>query len=261
LSQMQKSEFPPLRIEGLSKRFRQGDSWVEALKDVSLTIERGQFVAVMGASGSGKSTLLHVMAGLTRPNSGTVAVDGENLAAMSDYVLTRFRRKRIGLVFQAFNLIPTFSAEDNILLPILADGSSQRTGRLLGDLLIRLDLIGRRRHRPDALSGGEQQRVAIARALITQPSIILADEPTGSLDSVTGQGICRLLRELSREQQRTIVMVTHEPAVAVWAERIIVLKDGRVLTEFPTSQFADVHVLAAHYQDIVSGTPAEEVCR
>jgi putative ABC transport system ATP-binding protein len=251
----------PLHVENLTKRFRQGNTIVEALKNVSLKIERGQFVSVMGASGSGKSTLLHVMAGLTRPEEGDVAVDGQNLAHMSDYELTLFRRERIGLVFQAFNLIPTLTAKDNILLPLLASGGQRlRDGEaLLGSLLDRLELAHRARHRPDALSGGEQQRVAIARAMIGDPSIILADEPTGSLDSVTGQGICKLLRELCKEQQRTIVVVTHEPAVAVWAERIIVLKDGRVLTEFPTKQFADVYHLAAHYQNVVSGQAAPEV--
>jgi putative ABC transport system ATP-binding protein len=242
----------PLHVEHLTKRFRQGNTTIEALKDISLTIDRGQFVTVMGASGSGKSTLLHVMAGLTRPDAGAVEVDGQNLSVMSDAALTRFRRRRIGLVFQAFNLIPTLTARDNIVLPLLADGRSALADGGLDDLLKRLDLAQRARHRPDALSGGEQQRVAIARAVIGNPSIILADEPTGSLDSVTGQGICRLLKELCKQQSRTIVMVTHEPAVAVWAERIVVLKDGRVLTEFPTSQFADVHALAAHYQDVVS---------
>jgi putative ABC transport system ATP-binding protein len=243
---------PPLRVECLTKRFRQGNAIVEALKDVSLTIERGQFVAVMGASGSGKSTLLHVMAGLTRPDTGHVAVDGKDLSAMSDYDLTLFRRRRIGLVFQAFNLIPTLTARDNILLPLLADGRGRQADGALNDLLARLGLDVRQKHRPDALSGGEQQRVAIARAIIGDPSIILADEPTGSLDSVTGQGICKLLQGLCKEQDRTIVVVTHEPSVAVWAERIIVLKDGQVLTEFPTDQFRDVHHLAAHYQDVVN---------
>ena len=250
---------PPLCVERLTKRFRQGNAIVEALKDVSLSIARGQFVAVMGASGSGKSTLLHVMAGLTRPDQGRVAVDGQDLAALSDYRLTLFRRRHIGLVFQAFNLIPTLSARDNILLPLLADGRGNLADGPLDDLLVRLSLADRQRHRPDALSGGEQQRVAIARAIVGDPSIILADEPTGSLDSVTGQSICKLLQQLCKEQGRTIVVVTHEPAVAVWTERIVVLKDGRVLTEFPTEQFRDVHTLAAHYQDVVSAATAAEV--
>jgi putative ABC transport system ATP-binding protein len=251
---------PPLQVENLAKRFRQGATTVEALKNISLTVVRGQFVAVMGASGSGKSTLLHVMAGLTRPDEGRILVDGDDLSAMSDYQLTLFRRRRIGLVFQAFNLIPTLSAQDNILLPLLADGLGPQSmdGRL-DSLLADLGLSQRSRHHPDALSGGEQQRVAIARALVTDPAIILADEPTGSLDSVTGQSICRLLQRLNKEQGRTIVVVTHEPAVAVWAERIVVLKDGRILTEFPTADFHDAQSLAAHYQDIVGTAAMAEV--
>jgi putative ABC transport system ATP-binding protein len=253
------TQTPPLRVEHLTKTFRQGANVVEALKDVSLTIRQGEFAAVMGASGSGKSTLLHVMAGLTRPDAGTVAVDDLDLAAMSDYELTLFRRRHIGLVFQAFNLIPTLSAHDNALLPALADGRGAEADVALRPLFERLGLAARGHHRPDALSGGEQQRVAIARAIIADPSIILADEPTGSLDSVTGQSICKLLQQLCKEQGRTIVMVTHEPAVAIWAERIIVLKDGRILTEFPTEQFADLHALAAHYQDVVGGKSGAEV--
>jgi len=250
---------PPLCVENLTKRFRQGTATVEALRNISLTIQRGEFVAVMGASGSGKSTLLHVIAGLTRPDEGRVLVDGQDLSAMPDRRLTLFRRRHIGLVFQAFNLIPTLSARDNVLLPMLADGRDGSVQQRLDELLARLGLAERHGHRPDALSGGEQQRVAIARAIIGDPSIILADEPTGSLDSVTGQSICRLLQQLCREQGRTIVVVTHEPAVAAWGERIIVLKDGRVLTEFPTEQFRDLHQLAAHYQDIVGVTPTAEV--
>jgi putative ABC transport system ATP-binding protein len=241
----------PLRVESLTKRFRQGAVVVEALKHVSLEVARGDFVAVMGASGSGKSTLLHLMAGLTLPDEGRVLVDDQDLAAMSDRTRTQFRRGHIGLVFQAFNLVPTLNARDNILLPLVAGNGGGAPDGQLDALLARLDLTPRSRHRPDALSGGEQQRVAIARALIADPSIVLADEPTGSLDSVTGQKICRLLRELCDEQGRTIVVVTHEPAVAVWAKRIVVLKDGRILNEFPTAEFRDAHALAAHYQDVV----------
>lgn len=252
---------PPLTVENLTKRFRQGTVTVEALRGISLTVQRGEFVAVMGASGSGKSTLLHLMAGLTRPDQGRILVDGDDLSAMPDYQLTRFRRRRIGLVFQAFNLIPTLTAQDNVLLPLLADGRARDSEGRLHDLFQRLGLAERAHHRPDALSGGEQQRVAIARAIIGDPSIILADEPTGSLDSVTGQSICRLLQGLSKEQGRTIVVVTHEPAVAVWAQRIVVLRDGQVLTEFPTEQFRDVHALAAHYQDVVSVAMTQEAGR
>jgi putative ABC transport system ATP-binding protein len=247
----------PLRVQGVTKRFRQGPSVVEALKNVSLTVEQGEFVAVMGASSSGKSTLLHVVAGLTWPDEGQVIVDCKELSAMSDAQLTHFRRRRIGLVFQAFNLIPALTAEENIILPILADGQNEAAQGRLPYLLNRLGIVQRRHHRPDALSGGEQQRVAIARALISDPALVLADEPTGSLDSVSGENICRLLRELCQEQRRSIVVVTHEPAVAVWAKRVVVMKDGCVLTEFQTNEFRDAHSLAAHYQDVVNAGSTE----
>lgn len=259
MTDMEHNVAAPLIIESVTKEFQQGNTVVEALREISLTVEHGQYVAVMGASGSGKSTLLHVIAGLTRPNKGRIFIDGQDLSAMSDRELTLFRRRRIGLVFQAFNLIPTLSAEDNVLLPLLAEGGAHNADVRIQSLLDRLALASRLRHLPDALSGGEQQRVAIARAIAADPSIILADEPTGSLDSVTGQSICRLLRELCDEQGRTILVVTHEPAVAVWAERIVVLKDGRLLTDFSTADFHDAHSLAAHYQDIVGGVSAGEV--
>lgn len=244
----------PVSVEGVTKRFRQGSATVEAIRDVSLSISDGEFVAIMGASGSGKSTLLHVMAGLTSPDAGTIHVDGVELSGMSDEQLTRFRRRKIGLVFQAFNLIPSLTAEQNITLPLLADGQTSGLDDRLTPLLERLGLRSRRHHRPDALSGGEQQRVAIARALITNPAVVLADEPTGSLDSSSGQNICRLLQELCDEQKRTIVVVTHEPAVARWAKRVIVMRDGQILTEFATAEFSNPHALAAHYQDIVNAT-------
>ncbi len=242
----------PVKVEGLTKRFKQGETVIEALKDVSLTVEPGDFVAVMGASGSGKSTLLHLLAGLTSPDAGKVFIDGEDILAMSDSQLTLFRRRRIGLVFQAFNLIPSLNAMDNIMLPLLADGRSSDAKASLDELLAKLEIAGRSSHRPDALSGGEQQRVAIARALITNPSIILADEPTGSLDSVNGQRLCKILKTLCEERARTIVLVTHEPAVAIWSKRIVVLKDGRVLKELKTSAYKDSHALAADYQDLVA---------
>ncbi|MEW4569705.1 ABC transporter ATP-binding protein [Tautonia sp. JC769] len=249
----------PLVAEGLTKRFRQGTSTVEALKGASLAVGPGEFLAVMGASGSGKSTLLHLMAGLAPPDEGSVTIRGTDLSALSDRALTLFRRRNIGLVFQAFNLIPALTAEENITLPVVADGrDDSEVADRLESLLARLGIAGRRRHRPDALSGGEQQRVAIARALIADPAVVLADEPTGSLDSATGQEICRLLQELCNEQRRTIVVVTHEPTVAAWAGRVAVVKDGRILSEFATSGFRDSHALAAHYQDIVSVSAAAE---
>lgn len=246
----------PVVVEDATKRFRQGDSVVEAVRGVSLTVGRGEFVAVMGASGSGKSTLLHLTAGLTSADEGRVTVDGVDLASLSDARLTRFRRNRIGLVFQAFNLIPTLTAEENAGLPLLTEGRDDLIAERVGPLLDRLGLAPRRRHRPDALSGGEQQRVAIARALIADPALILADEPTGSLDSVTGQDICRLLRELSEERRKAIVVVTHEPAVAAWAGRVVVMKDGRILTEFRDDDYRDAHSLADRYQDAVDAAKA-----
>ena len=238
-------------VNRVTKRFRQGEIVVEAIKDVSLTIRDGEFVAIMGASGCGKSTLLHVMAGLTQPDEGQIVIAGTDLATLSDSKLTYFRRRKIGLVFQAFNLIPTLTAEENITLPLWTEGRDGKIGERLDPLLDRLGLTSRRRHRPDALSGGEQQRVAIARSLVTNPALVLADEPTGSLDSVSGQNICKLLRELTQEQCRTIVIVTHEPSVAIWAERVVVMKDGRILTEFPTNEFSDAQSLATHYHDVV----------
>ena len=251
----------PLLVERVTKRFRQGESNVEALRDLSLSIHHGEFVAVMGASGSGKSTLLHVGAGLTRPEEGRVIVEGQDITAMaarSDRRLTEFRRRRIGLVFQAFNLIPTLTAEQNILLPILAAGAPTDPDRL-EELIGRLGLGPRRHHRPDAMSGGEQQRVAIARALIANPAVVLADEPTGSLDSVSGQQLCQLLREQNEERETTIVVVTHEPHVAIWASRVVVLRDGRILDEFETRGFRDSHSLAAHYHEVVDVASAAEV--
>ncbi|MGC4002375.1 MAG: ABC transporter ATP-binding protein [Pirellulales bacterium] len=250
----------PLRLSGVVKKFRQGESVVEALRDASLTINDGEFVAVMGASGSGKSTLLHVMAGLTETDAGTIEIEGTSLAGLSDKKLTLFRRRRIGLVFQAFNLIPSLTAEENVALPLLADGRDPYAGGKLDKLFERLGISGRRKHRPDAMSGGEQQRTAIARALIGDPAIVLADEPTGSLDSVSGENLCRLLRELNREENRTIVVVTHEPSVAIWADRVVVMKDGRIIADFATADFADSHALAAHYQEIV-GVAAKVVAR
>lgn len=244
---------PPVEVKGLTKRFKQGMVVVEAIRDVSLTVTPGEFVAIMGASGSGKSTLLHVIAGLTSPDEGEVLIDGTELSKLSDGQLTRFRRKKIGLVFQQFNLIPSLTAEDNVLLPLLTEGIATKEQQdRVQPLLERLGIAHRKLHRPDALSGGEQQRVAIARALVTNPAVVLADEPTGSLDSTTGQKICELLQELCEEQQRTIVVVTHEPTVARWASRVLVMKDGQRLTEFRTADFASTHELAMHYQDVAN---------
>lgn len=234
----------PLEISQVVKTFRQGESEIRALDGIDMGVKPGEFVAIMGASGSGKSTLLHAMAGLTEVDSGTVKVEGKDLASLSDAALTRFRRARIGLVFQAFNLIPMLSAEANVRLPASGSkGLDERVDRLFE----RLGIAGRRQHKPDAMSGGEQQRVAIARALISDPAILLADEPTGSLDSVSGQQLCRLLQELGREG-RTIVIVTHEPTVAMWADRVVVLRDGKCIAGFETSGEHDPEAVALGYQ-------------
>lgn len=240
----------PVLIDSVVKHFRQGRSIVTALNGVSLKIESGEFVAVMGASGSGKSTLLHIMAGLTDVNGGRVEIAGQNLAALNDRRLTDFRRQQVGLVFQSFNLIPSLTAEQNVRLPTSDHG---RQSKCVDALFSQLVISERRSHKPAAMSGGEQQRVAIARALIANPAIVLADEPTGSLDSHTGQELCRLLRSLCDEQARTIVVVTHEPTVAMWADRIVVLRDGKKLTEFASTGSHQPQEITECYQQAVFG--------
>jgi len=239
----------PLVVENATKQFRQGDRTVDALAGVSLEVRQGQFLAIMGASGSGKSTLLHLMAGLARADSGRVLINGEDIGVMADKQLTLFRRRQIGLVFQAFNLIPTLSAEENILLPLMLDGRNGTTTQdRLDSVLESLKLAPRRHHRPDAMSGGEQQRVAIGRALVTDPAVILADEPTGNLDSANSKAVCELLRDLCVLHGRTIVMVTHEPSVAAYAQEVAVLKDGKLIERFVTEGAQE---LAMKYQEVL----------
>ena len=220
----------PLVIENVTKTFKQGDRRVTALAGVSLEVPPGRFVAIMGTSGSGKSTLLHLMAGLAVADTGRVLIEGTDLGSMNDYKLTLFRRRHIGLVFQSFNLIPTLTAEENVALPLMLDGKTAADSKeKVTALLTRLGLAHRQGHRPDAMSGGEQQRVAIGRALITDPTVVLADEPTGNLDSANSASVCELLRDLSVNLGKTVVMVTHEPTVAAYAQEIIVLKDGKMI--------------------------------
>jgi putative ABC transport system ATP-binding protein len=239
----------PLVVENVSKQFRQGDRAVNALNGVTLEVAQGQFLAIMGASGSGKSTLLHLMAGLARPESGRVVVKETELQSLSDRELTLFRRRHIGLVFQSFNLIPTLTAEENIALPLMLEGRNGSSAEKVEELLNSLGLVSRRSHRPDAMSGGEQQRVAIGRALVSDPAVILADEPTGNLDSANSRSVCELLRDLSVIHGKTIVMVTHEPSVASYAQEVAIIKDGRLVERFPTDGVLDSQALAARYQE------------
>ncbi len=242
----------PVVVENVVKHFKQGDGAVPALAGISLDVQRGQFLAIMGASGSGKSTLLHLMAGLTTCDSGKVSVNGTDLSELNDHQLTLFRRRQIGLVFQSFNLIPTLSAEENIRLPLMLDRSIAKSGHAkVEELLQNLGLASRRSHRPDAMSGGEQQRVAIGRALVADPAVILADEPTGNLDSVNSKSVCELLRDLSVIHGKTIVMVTHEPSVAAYAQEVAVLKDGLLVDRFPIEGDNASHSLAMRYQECV----------
>jgi putative ABC transport system ATP-binding protein len=242
----------PLVVDNVIKRFKQGEATVTALSGISLKVPPGQFLAVMGASGSGKSTLLHLMAGLASADEGKVLINGQDLTTLNDRDLTLFRRRSIGLVFQAFNLIPTLSAEENIALPLMLDGRKpDEIAAKVEELLTRLGMTSRRAHRPDALSGGEQQRVAIGRALVADPAVILADEPTGNLDSTNSKAVCELLRDLSVIHNKTIIMVTHEPSVAAYATEVAVLKDGKLVEQFSTEEAKNGQGLAMRYQELV----------
>ncbi len=237
-----------VQITDLRKSYTQGQRIVPALQGVNLRVEDGEFVAIMGASGSGKSTLLHLCAALDRYESGSIDIAGQKLETLGEAELTLFRRRRIGIVFQQFNLIPTLSAYENIALPLQLDGLDARAyAPRIENLLRILQIDHRADHRPDALSGGEQQRVAIARALVMEPPVLFADEPTGNLDSHSADQFWTLLEDAARTLRLTIVMVTHEPSAAQHARRVVVLRDGRVAGEFAPDDFADPALLAAHY--------------
>ncbi len=221
---------PILEAKALKKEYALGEHTVNALGGVDFIVEKGEFVALMGPSGSGKSTLLHLLGGLDRPTEGEVTLAGQRLTILDDNQVTLVRRRNIGFVFQFFNLLPILSAEENIALPLIIDGKDSNKHRARIDQLLELvGLTERRHHRPDQLSGGEQQRVAIARALVTQPAVVLADEPTGNLDSQTGTVIMGLLRRSCDELGQTIVIVTHDPRAATYADRVVFLKDGHVV--------------------------------
>jgi putative ABC transport system ATP-binding protein len=224
-----------VRAEGLVKRFGTGTSVVEALRGVDVTFDGGTFTAIMGPSGSGKSTLLHILAGLDRPTAGWVEIAGERLDRLNDRQLTLLRRRNVGFVFQSYNLLPVLSAEENITLPLRIGGAPVDRDWL--DTLIEAVGLGdRRTHRPSEMSGGQQQRVAVARALITRPAVVFGDEPTGNLDSVSSREILDLMRRAVDDLGQTIVMVTHDPAAATAADRVVFLADGRIagMEEQPT---------------------------
>ena len=218
-----------LETKNLRKIYGSGDTEVRALDGVDLTVENGEFVAVVGTSGSGKSTLLHMLGGLDRPTSGQVIVDGKDISALKDEALTIFRRRKIGFVFQNYNLVPVLNVYENIVLPIQLDGAGVDTAYV--DQIIQvLGLESKLQNLPNNLSGGQQQRVAIARALAAKPAIILADEPTGNLDSRTSQDVMSLLKVTSQRFSQTIVMITHNEEIAQMADRIIRIEDGRIVT-------------------------------
>ncbi len=218
-----------LQLESLKKSYTRGDQTVHALGGVSLNISAGQFVAIMGPSGSGKSTLLHLMGGLDRPTSGKVILNGEAIESLSDYELSIFRRRKLGFIFQFFNLLPTLTALENVALPRLLDQESMKNVEAKAkDLLKMIGMEKRMYHKPDQLSGGEMQRVAIARALISDPLLLLADEPTGNLDTKTGEAVLVLLSQMVKETGKTIVMVTHDPKAASYGNRVIRVRDGQI---------------------------------
>jgi len=223
----------------ITRRYGEGQTAVEALRGVDLTVTPGELVAVMGPSGSGKSTLMHILAGLDKPTTGTVAIAGTEITTLSDAKLTHLRRDHIGFVFQFFNLLPMLDAEENVVLPLAIAGEKPDQA-WLDELLGRTGLAARRSHRPSELSGGEQQRVAISRALITKPTILFADEPTGNLDSKTSGEILELMRASTDEYGQTIVMVTHEARAALIADRILFLADGLIVQELKGSTTEDV---------------------
>jgi putative ABC transport system ATP-binding protein len=226
-------------IEKVTRRYGEGDTAVDALRGVSLEIERGKLTAVMGPSGSGKSTLMHILAGLDHPTDGRVVLDGVDITSMSDKKLTIFRRQKIGFVFQFFNLLPMLTAEENVVLPL--DIAGEKVDReWLDELLVTVGIDKRRKHRPSELSGGQQQRVAIARGLVSNPAVLFADEPTGNLDSTTSKDVLRVLRNAVDDLGQTTVMVTHDAGAASMADRILFIADGRIVQDLKESTAREV---------------------
>jgi putative ABC transport system ATP-binding protein len=225
-----KTRAPAVALESVRKVYGRGNARVLALDDVSLAFEPATFTAIMGPSGSGKTTLLQCAAGLERPDGGTVRIAGTDLAGLGERRLARLRRRRVGFVFQSFNLLPSLTAAQNVVLPLKLAGEHPRR-RVALDALARVGLGDRARHRPAELSGGQQQRAAIARALVTKPEVIFADEPTGALDRRTARDVLALLRDVADHDGRTLIMVTHDPVAAAFADRVVFLADGRIVDE------------------------------
>ena len=219
-----------LRVENLSKVYGKGETEVRALDNVSFSIDKGQFVAIIGPSGSGKSTLLHILGGVDKPSSGKVYVDGTDVYTQNDEQLAIFRRRQVGLIYQFYNLIPVLNVTENITLPVLMDGQKVNESRLK-ELLQVLKLEKRQKHLPNQLSGGQQQRVSIGRALMNAPAVVLADEPTGNLDSKNSQEIVELLKISNKKYNQTLIMITHDENIALQADRIIAIEDGKIIRD------------------------------
>lgn len=232
-----------VKINGLKKGFCSGSNKIEVIKSLDFSLEKGSFEIIMGQSGSGKSTLLHLIAGLLAPDDGQIIVGGNDISSLSDEKITIFRRKHIGLIFQDFNLIPTLTAEENVMLPLLLDKKHDKTKAR--ELLELLGLGARMTHLPSELSGGERQRIAIARALVTSPEIVLADEPTGNLDSPAAHELCSLLNRLNKETGCSILMVSHDPVVSAAASKVHVLKGGCIVNSFETEN--NPHTVSERY--------------
>lgn len=219
-----------LRVENLVKTYKNGNTTINAVDNVSFSVEKGDFVAIVGASGSGKSTLLHLLGGVDRPTSGKVFIDNVDIYSMNNDALAIFRRRQVGLIYQFYNLIPILNVEENIVLPCKLDGKNVSKDRL-NEIIDTLGLSTRRKHFPNELSGGQQQRVSIGRAIINNPALVLADEPTGNLDSKASDEIVALLKESNKKYNQTIIVITHDPDIASVANRVITIEDGKIVSD------------------------------
>jgi putative ABC transport system ATP-binding protein len=242
-----------LEAKQVKKQYQMGEVTVDALDGVNFVVHQGEFVAVMGPSGSGKSTLLHLLGGLDGATDGEITLAGQPLSKLSDNEITVVRRRKVGFIFQFYNLLPTLTAEENVGLPLLIDGQSlDKHKEKIDKLLALVGLADRKHHKPDQLSGGQQQRVAIARAFVNDPEIVLADEPTGNLDSKSGTAILELLRKTCSDLGATIVMVTHDPRAASYADRVVFLKDGEIVRELKHAQAGGSHNIQP-IMDVMAG--------